>query len=138
MGKKKGVVSVSSQLCLCFSGRPYGVCCRPWHKGRPAETAEQLMRSRYAAYALNLPEYIMGTTHVGSRHWRGDTAVWRAELVGFSRATQFVGLRVLGVVEGEERGEVLFWAGLMEDGRDVSFVERSLFVREGGRWWYWE
>ena len=34
--------------CPCGSTATYGACCGPVHDGRPAETAEALMRSRYA------------------------------------------------------------------------------------------
>ncbi len=38
--------------CPCGSGNAYSDCCEPVIKGsRPAETAEQLMRARYSAYA---------------------------------------------------------------------------------------
>lgn len=39
--------------CPCQSGKPYTECCQPFHlKTAFPETAEQLMRSRYAAYTL--------------------------------------------------------------------------------------
>lgn len=42
---------------------PYAQCCEPLHKGqRAAETAEMLMRSRYAAFVLVLPDYIVATS----------------------------------------------------------------------------
>lgn len=41
----------------------YSQCCEPLHNGeRTAETAEMLMRSRYAAFVLVLPDYIVATT----------------------------------------------------------------------------
>lgn len=40
----------------------YAQCCQPYHLGlrRPA-TAEALMRSRYAAFALQVAAYLMTT-----------------------------------------------------------------------------
>src|SRR5690606_7448927 len=36
----------------CGHPRPYTHCCAPLHDGHPAATAEELMRSRYTAFAL--------------------------------------------------------------------------------------
>ena len=50
--------------CPCGSGLDYRACCGPRHSGvRPAETAEQLMRSRFAAYALGNANYLVATRH---------------------------------------------------------------------------
>ena len=50
-------------LCPCQSGKLYAHCCEPFHLAQAIPTtAEQLMRSRYAAYTLvNIP-YIVTTT----------------------------------------------------------------------------
>ncbi|WP_435949836.1 YchJ family protein [Psychrobacter sp. DM8] len=41
----------------------YSDCCQPYHKGvSKAETAERLMRTRYSAFVLINPEYIVKTT----------------------------------------------------------------------------
>jgi SEC-C motif-containing protein len=48
--------------CPCFSGLRYAACCAPLHSGeREASTPEALMRSRYAAFALGLGEYLVRT-----------------------------------------------------------------------------
>ena len=49
-------------LCPCGTGLAYRECCGPRHSGlNPAETPEQLMRSRYAAYALGNANYLVAT-----------------------------------------------------------------------------
>lgn len=40
-----------SKPCLCFSGKPYRECCKPFHDGEKLPEPVQLMRARYAAYA---------------------------------------------------------------------------------------
>lgn len=40
-----------SQACPCFSGKPYGDCCKPFHDGQKLPQPQELMRARYAAYA---------------------------------------------------------------------------------------
>lgn len=125
-------MSKPNVLCPCRSKRPYRECCEVWHNGRSAPTPEALMRSRFAAYALGKVSYIMRSTHPQSPHYRQDKAAWRRELKAFCRQTDFVGLQILGV--GADW--VMFRAVLLQAGRDVSFVERSRFVEENGRWLY--
>ena len=58
--------------CPCGSTDGYHVCCGPLHNGeRHAETAEELMRSRYAAYALGNADYLFRTWHPAhaARDW---------------------------------------------------------------------
>ena len=94
------------------------------------------MRSRFAAYAYCLPDYIIATTHDSSPQRKGSRAKWRAEIVDFSKGTQFEGLQILEFVDGEKSATVTFKAKLTHDGRDVSFSEKSTFVKENGRWFY--
>ena len=55
-------------LCPCKSRLSYAECCMPFHYGRTRpETAEQLMRSRYAAYFFRLVDYLVDTTHPSTR-----------------------------------------------------------------------
>ena len=47
-------------LCPCKSRMSYKDCCMPYHYGRAqAETAEQLMRSRYSAYFFRRTDYLV-------------------------------------------------------------------------------
>lgn len=112
------------------------------------------MRSRYAAYALGLVDYVLDTTDPEGPQASPERRAWAAEVEGFIARTRFVGLEVLGAgSEGDagssevscERpgpgaagsaGWVQFHARLTQAGRDASFVERSAFVRRGGRWLY--
>lgn len=94
------------------------------------------MRSRYAAFALGLGEYLVDT--LSSDH--EDRAAPRATLVrDLSRAKdrqRFMGLEILDTKVDGDRGEVTFRARIFEKGQDRSFTERSLFVREHGAWKY--
>ena len=49
-------------LCPCCSGEKYSLCCKKYHDGEIAKTPTLLMKSRFSAYALSLPKYIMETT----------------------------------------------------------------------------
>src|SRR5687768_5433704 len=55
---------VRNRRCPCGSGLPLGDCCGRLHDGTvTAATAEQLMRSRYSAFALGEPGYLLATWH---------------------------------------------------------------------------
>lgn len=128
--------------CPCHSGKKYKRCCRPWHQGDPAPSPEALMRSRYAAYALGLVDYVIATTAPGGPGSRADRAVWAKELEEFSRTTSFDGLEIEGTGAEGDAGWVQFRAILStrgapgSPGQDASFGERSGFVRREGRWLY--
>lgn len=53
--------------CPCHSGKAYADCCQPLHSGQAAPDAERLMRSRYSAYVLKMPDYILATWHPDTR-----------------------------------------------------------------------
>ncbi|WP_264042879.1 YchJ family protein [Mycolicibacterium hodleri] len=112
--------------CPCGSGTVYEACCQPLHHGeRQAATAEELMRSRYAAYATGEADYLFRTWHPRTRP---ATVTVDADLV-------WKGLRITDVVAGgrdDHVGEVEFIAAY----DDASMHERSRFERRGGRWVY--
>lgn len=65
--------------CPCCSGLKYAYCCQNYHNYvRYPETAEALMRSRYAAYAIPNGTYLMETTHPNKRyqHDAADMEDW--------------------------------------------------------------
>lgn len=53
--------------CPCGSGKAYAQCCQRYHNGEAAPNAEALMRSRYAAFVLELEPYLLATWHADSR-----------------------------------------------------------------------
>lgn len=116
--------------CPCSSGAAdapgYDACCGRFHRGagRPA-TAEELMRSRYSAFALGLDDYVFTTWHPRTR----------PDDVHSDPGTTWIGLRIVGTVDGgpdDEAGEVEFVAAYV-GGR---MHERSRFARRAGRWLY--
>lgn len=96
------------------------------------------MRARYAAYAIGDVGFVIRTTHPDGPIAQDDRVAWKRELTEYCRATRFEGLTVLEhtIDEAAGRATVTFTARLSQAGRDVSFTERSLFVREGARWAY--
>jgi len=122
--------------CPCDSKMTYQKCCRPYHQGEAAPTALALMRSRYAAYALGLSDYIMATTHRDNHAFMEDKVAWRKDLDRFCRSTSFDGLTIVLFEDGAETASVTFRAYLRAAGSDVGFSEKSGFAKVDGRWYY--
>jgi SEC-C motif-containing protein len=118
--------------CPCGSGLKYKKCCLKYHKGALPSTALQLMHSRYSAYALGLAEYIMSTTHPDNSDFTEEREQWKKEILAFSRATAFEGLKTVAFVDGEEEAYVTFEA-LLSSGL---LREKSRFLKENGKWLY--
>lgn len=123
--------------CPCCSGKDYGHCCFLFHSGTPAKSALELMRSRFAAYALNIPDYIIATTHPGSPQYIENLSIWRRRIQRFSEQTQFQKLDVLDFKEKDALATVTFTATLTSlDGQDGTFTEQSFFEKRNGKWLY--
>jgi SEC-C motif domain protein len=119
-------------MCPCGTGEPVAACCGRLHSGRqPAATAEQLMRSRYSAFALGEEAYLLSSWHPSTRPrtLRVDPAQeWtRLEIVGHTGGGPF-----------HADGTVEFRAHYRVGGRDGVLHENSRFVREDGEWQYLE
>ncbi|MGG5259776.1 YchJ family protein [Phycicoccus avicenniae] len=115
-------------------GATLGVCCAAVIEGeRVAATAEELMRSRYTAYALADGDHLFRTWHPRTRPESIDPEPW----------VRWAGLEVLDVVDGradQTSGVVEFrarWAAGEGRTRQRGEVhERSRFERRAGRWFY--
>ncbi|MCW8832412.1 MAG: YchJ family metal-binding protein, partial [Colwellia sp.] len=52
----------NKQTCFCGTNLTFEQCCQPLiHARKYAQTPEQLMRSRFSAYATNAYQYIFDT-----------------------------------------------------------------------------
>jgi SEC-C motif-containing protein len=123
--------------CPCHSGLRYDACCGPLHEGvREAETPEALMRSRYAAFARGLGDYLVRTLAADHPDRAHDEAALALALSRAKDTQRFLGLTVIESRVDGDGGEVLFHARIFERGADRSFTERSRFRREGDRWRY--
>lgn len=92
-------------------------------------TAEELMRSRFEAFARGDGDWLLSTWHPSTRPTRldlGDNPHWRR-------------LQIVDVVRGgpdDDTGVVEFRATYLSDGAHGVLHECSRFVRESGRWYY--
>lgn len=86
------------------------------------------MRSRYSAFVLDLRAYLLETWHVSERP---------AQIEAPEPGLRWLGLSVLqAALSGDDQGVVSFVARYKLGGRAYRLAERSLFVREGGHWYY--
>lgn len=120
------MISPDRSTCPCGSGQPLADCCGRYHAGEPAPTPEALMRSRYSAFVLDLPDYLLAT-------WHPSTCPVRLEPDG---VTTWKRLEVIESGEEGERGWVHFRATFREGRRWSMLEEVSRFVSEAGQWFY--
>lgn len=114
--------------CPCGGGDFAACCGRFIDQGMPAQTAEQLMRSRYTAYTLGREAYVRAT-------WYPRT-VPEGVLVAQEPGTKWLGLEVRRHVADGQQATVEFVARYKIGGRAQRLHEVSRFVREEGCWYY--
>ncbi len=124
------------QRCPCGSGEPFAACCGALHRGRAsgrvtAVTAEQLMRSRYSAFAVGDVVYLLLS-------WHPTTRPVALEL---EAGLEWRRLQILETEAGtaeDDTGSVRFVAHFWDPAarRRGQQDERSAFVREDGQWFY--
>ena len=120
--------------CPCGSPLPYAACCGRLHAEHAASgqlfaaSPEALMRSRYAAFVLDLRGYLLATWHASTRP---------AALEPPEPGLKWLGLEVKrAVMQDADHGTVEFVARSKLGGRAHRLHEVSRFVREHGAWFY--
>ena len=116
--------------CPCLSGLTYDACCGRLHTGEAiAQTAEQLMRSRFSAFAVHRPDYLLATWHPTTRpatlELDDDQRWYRLDILATRAGGPF---DTTGVVEFEA-----YYRAPTGNG---SQHEISRFTREDRRWLY--
>ncbi|MPZ85448.1 MAG: hypothetical protein GEV28_35705 [Actinophytocola sp.] len=117
-------------MCPCGLGEPVAACCGRLHAGRThAATAEQLMRSRFSAFALGEEAYLLATWHPSTRPGR----------LTLDPAREWTRLEILGHTAGgpfDTEGTVEFRAHYRVGRKPGAQHENSRFTRENGTWLY--
>ncbi len=119
--------------CPCGSGQLFGSCCQLLHAGQHAQSAEQLMRSRYSAYALGNIDYIVQTT-VPAQQTMLDVAA----ITAWSQQSQWQRL-VIHQVQAKanaRHAQVEFTAYFNNQQGQQTHRELSAFVRIGQQWYF--
>ncbi|MEV0700696.1 YchJ family protein [Saccharopolyspora sp. NPDC050389] len=116
--------------CPCGLGEPFAECCARLHAGeRRAATAEQLMRSRFSAFAVGDTAYLLASWHPSTR----------PDELSLDPDQRWDRLEILGRTGGgpfDAEGTVRFRAHYRLGGSAGALTEDSRFVREDGAWFY--
>ncbi len=125
---KNGGARAADTPCRCGSGVSAESCCLRLIQGQEkAQTAEQLMRSRFVAYATGQKDYVRSSWHSSTRPAELEMP---ADLL-------WTGLQVIRHrPQGEDRAEVEFIASFVAGSGPGQMHELSRFVKEAGQWFY--
>jgi SEC-C motif domain protein len=119
--------------CICCRKKPFDKCCgRFLTAGQQAKTPEQLMRSRYAAYALGgYGEYLLAT-------WFSATSAGLPATDLSEKNIEWVKLEVLSSNQTGDKATVEFNAFYKEPSHSEIQImhEISVFQRASGHWLY--
>ena len=133
-GENVGVMTTETpERCPCGKGDSLKECCGPLLAGeRGATTAEELMRSRYSAFATGEVGYILKThdPETVDEVDKRSTERW-------SRESDWLGLEIVGTEKGEEgdsEGTVDFIAKYQTGDRLMIHRERASFRKHNQRW----
>ena len=122
--------------CHCCSSKEFEDCCQPFieNLAKPS-TAEELMRSRYSAYAIVAVEYLIKTTHSSTRKFHD-----RETIKNWARSNVWQKLEIISKPDGVARdkvGTVEFKAYFLDENKEMQIHhENSTFRKELGKWFF--
>lgn len=121
--------------CPCDSGQAYSACCEPLLRGlKKAQSAEQLMRSRYSAYSNSDIAYLLQSTLPIQQPHLNIPAMEKAV-----RQTQWTGLQIINTSAGlnqDQEGWVEFVAHYQENNQHNKHHEKSYFKKQDHQWYF--
>jgi len=124
--------SLDNNACLCGSQQNYKNCCEPLLLGdKQAGTPEQLMRSRFTAYAQKNARYIY-QTYASEKQAENPVK----EIKEFATSCRFISLSVIDTNNDGDRGVVEFKANYFYQNLYCELHERSQFIKEQDQWRY--
>lgn len=120
-------------LCPCHSNKMFKDCCQPFINGtKKVTTAEQLMRSRFSAYAIKAINYIVKTYAISQQHDRLES-----EVSEWANDTKWVNLEILNADESNNSQRFVEFKASYINNNSLSLMhERSRFILENDQWRY--
>ncbi|MBS3903358.1 MAG: hypothetical protein KGZ30_03245 [Anaplasmataceae bacterium] len=94
------------------------------------------MRSRYSAYALHLADYIIQTTHPDHPTYSSNHSYWKQEILQNTKNMLYEGLTIIEFIDGAQDAYVTFTAHLRHGKKNISFTEKSYFIKTNNIWFY--
>lgn len=126
-----------NDVCHCGSLKKYKKCCKTFHDNITfPKTALELMKSRFTAFAIQNSKYIISTTHSRNPDFTNDLKSWNEDIMNFSKNTNFKRLEIIDFIDGEIESFVTFKATLFQNEDDISFCEKSRFLKVEDKWFY--
>nr|WP_317200003.1 YchJ family protein [uncultured Psychrobacter sp.] len=132
---------ISPALSFLMTPIAYCDCCQPYHNSLlnddtatiQAETAERLMRSRYSAFVLIKPEYIVKTTVPAQQDLLDIESIEK-----WARETNWSGLEIVDHEPklGRRHAQVEFKAYYLKPDGQTAHHELSSFVKIEERWYF--
>lgn len=121
--------------CPCQSQKPSAECCQPFLDGKAwPETAEQLMRARYTAFATGSVDFIIESHDPSTRD-----EVDRTTTEHWSKKSEWIGFELVNVEGGEAGdtdGRVEFIARYKVKGDEVAHHETAVFHKKSDKWYF--
>jgi len=121
-----------TDTCVCTSGKAFKLCCKPLlDRVKTARTPQQLMRSRFSAFALGgYGDYLIET-------WLPSMAVGLNAAELSQRSVNWQHLEIIAKSQSGEDAVVEFRAYFFDqNGTQQVHHEVSQFHRQSGRWFY--
>lgn len=122
-------------ICPCGTGKTYAACCQVFHLGTYPLTAEQLMRSRYSAFALRNVPYLIKTQLIPEKDKQAEAMALSKSLPMY----EWLELRIISITKGQKgdkEGTVEFIAKSVFNGQVSEMRENSSFKKIGLQWTY--
>lgn len=121
--------------CYCGQIQSFQDCCEPLHlRKRSAQTAQELMRSRYSAFCTLNIAYLIETTDPQVR-----ASVRAEDYQEWASMALFKKLEILKAEESGNKAIVEFKAVYdLKDAPEQIHHEISKFRKQGGIWYYRE
>lgn len=125
---------MNMKSCICGKPQPFAKCCDRFLSGKQnAKTPEQLMRSRFSAYALGgYGDYLLST-------WFPASAMGLTASALSKKTVEWQRLEVISSSQKGDNGTVEFnaWFNQSPNSDEIEMMhEVSEFVRIQSRWLY--
>ncbi len=126
MNHKKQILGKN---CYCGSLITFESCCQKFIDfSQNAKSAEDLMRSRYSAYATQAIDYLIATTAIFQ-----PQSLSKKDILIWSQSNQWNKLEII-----ESTANTVKFKAYYTDSNNLSYIlhEKSTFIIEDGKWCY--
>ncbi len=117
--------------CYCCSKRLFKNCCEPYLLSKKTpHVPEELMRSRYSAYATHNIEYLIATTHPSERINYSIQSINE-----WATSNNWLKLEIITANQNQVEFKA-YYSDKKNSNDTIIHHERSNFVFENNKWFY--